>query len=78
MKAFYTYCTHNTVAEGSPVKTHITRGDGALCGFSNHNFGSTIKIDQEWLYQSDPDGELCKKCKSIAQHSFTFAGITTL
>lgn len=80
MSKLYTYCTHDLVAEGSPVKTHLTNGDGsALCGFTNSKFGSTdVRIDQEWLRQPDPEGELCKKCKQIAGHAFCFAGIQTL
>ncbi len=81
MKHFYTYCIHDLVAEGASVKTHLTRGNAvaALCGYANAKFGATtIMVDEDWLYQPDPEGELCKICKASALRSFCFKEITIL
>lgn len=60
---------HNTIAEGlTTSKTHLGTLDGLFCGLSTEArlFSMPLRVDEEWINQPDPDGELCKKCKKIA------------
>jgi hypothetical protein len=65
MKLYPLIYSHNTVQEGGGRKTHIGKEDGlALCGKNKHLFFSFgDEINEWWINQPDPDGELCKVCK---------------
>lgn len=67
----FTYNTsHNLYHEGGR-KIHITKADKdldsrALCGYYGP-FSISTEIDLDWLKQADPDGNICSKCKKIAE-----------
>lgn len=64
MKLFAMYSTHGYFSEGGR-KTHIANETGkVLCGFDGY-FGVT-EITEKWIRQSDPENELCQKCKKAA------------
>lgn len=67
MKLFVFVISHNTFAQGGRRKTHIIDEDGfLLCGGIRMGI-PTREVDANWLSQPDPDGELCKTCKRIAE-----------
>ena len=65
-KKFYSLIfSHNTRLEGGGLRIHIGQSTLLpLCGKKiNRLFDVGGEVDEQWINQPDPDGELCKSCK---------------